>query len=446
MILHYNWFDTTLLYHTQFNEPSHSPKMRQYFNEIWGWHNPADNREYAIIGVHAGVYIFDVTNIDSCYMADFILAKDIADVHRDYKTHSHYLYAVADEGNNSLQIIDLSTLPDSASLVYDSDEFVRQSHNIQIADGVLYMVSPKTPDGRISGFRMLDIDTNPEVPTLIADFELPSGQGVEVHDMYVRDNIAYCSNGNSGLFFYNISNPNNITTVNQITVYSEQGYNHNSWLSEDGNTLYFSDETHGMGIKSYDITDFNNIYQNAIFRSNVGAIPHNHFVKGDSLYVGYYHDGVYVFNIEDPSCPYPVAYYDTYDENFGYHSFQGAWGVYPYLPSGTILASDLQNGLFVFTLEEITSVTPPLCFSSNISESKLSEIQIYPNPATNKLIIKTTQAIKGLMKIYNSKGELVYQQHHTSQSTVDISTFSEGIYMLYLVTAKEAISKPFVKN
>lgn len=31
--------------------------------------------------------------------------------------------------------------------------------------------------------------------------------------------------------------------------------------------------------------------------------------------------------------------------------FEGAWSVYPYLPSGTILVSDIQNGLFVVSLQ-----------------------------------------------------------------------------------------------
>ena len=42
--------------------------------------------------------------------------------HRDYHDYQAYLYAVSDEGASSLQIIDMSTLPDSVSLVYDSSD------------------------------------------------------------------------------------------------------------------------------------------------------------------------------------------------------------------------------------------------------------------------------------------------------------------------------------
>ena len=202
----YNWNDTSLAsYDGWYNDST----MLQYFNEIWGWHNPVDNKEYAVIGTLDGTYIFDVSNPNSTYEADYIPAKDRADIHRDFKTYGNYLYSVADEGNNALQIIDMSYLPDSASLVYQSTEFVIQSHNIFIDEttGVLYLVSPSAPGGGPSGFRMLDIKTDSEKPILIADFDLPFSHGNHIHDLFVRDNKAYCSNGNSGFFIYDVSDP-----------------------------------------------------------------------------------------------------------------------------------------------------------------------------------------------------------------------------------------------
>jgi len=45
-----------------------------------------------------------------------------------------------------------------------------------------------------------------------------------------------------------------------------------------------------------------------------------------------------------------IAYFDTVPET-GVGSFDGAWSVYPYLPSGTIIVSDGIHGLFVLTLQ-----------------------------------------------------------------------------------------------
>jgi len=55
--------------------------------------------------------------------------------------------------------------------------------------------------------------------------------------------------------------------------------------------------------------------------------------------------------------PKRIAYYDTYtaQNGLGYdvpaHDWKGAWGVYPYLPSGCILASDITQGLFTFKVD-----------------------------------------------------------------------------------------------
>tara|TARA_B100001964_G_scaffold127658_1_gene141194 strand:+ start:52 stop:777 length:726 start_codon:yes stop_codon:yes gene_type:complete len=56
-------------------------------------------------------------------------------------------------------------------------------------------------------------------------------------------------------------------------------------------------------------------------------------------------DGTRVLNITDPVNPVEVGYYDTSDLP-GY--YDGNWGTYAYLPSGYIVSSDRQNGLFIF--------------------------------------------------------------------------------------------------
>ena len=63
--------------------------------------------------------------------------------------------------------------------------------------------------------------------------------------------------------------------------------------------------------------------------------------------VSYYHDGVQIYDISNPAAPTKVAYYDTETTNTSYNGFVGSWGAYPYLPSGNVLVSDINNGLFV---------------------------------------------------------------------------------------------------
>ena len=45
-----------------------------------------------------------------------------------------------------------------------------------------------------------------------------------------------------------------------------------------------------------------------------------------------------------------IAHFDTFPDSNDV-GFDGAWSVYPFLPSGNILVSDDVNGLFVLTLQ-----------------------------------------------------------------------------------------------
>lgn len=433
----YHWNDNSLYFNTFFG-------IKQYFNEIWGWANPTTGKEYAIMGAADGTYFFDVTNVDSCYMIDYIPAKDRATIHRDYKTYGDYVYMVADEGDNSLQIFDMTSLPDSVTLAYDSNQFVINSHNIFIDEGILYMVSPGVSGGGPNGFRMLDLTGNPANPTLWGDFILPNGHGTHVHDIYVRDSILYASNGNSGLFIYDVTDPDSVKYLASMETYAEQGYNHNSWMTDDGNTLYFTDEDLGMGVKAMDISDLQNLSIEKVFRSHAGAMAHNALVKGDSLYVSYYHDGVYVFDITDPHNPVAVAYYDTFDEQNGYTNYQGAWGVYPYLPSGTILVSDFENGLFVLSFD---TTSPPV--TDGIAQNSPLRLSVFPNPSHDQVRIKGIHAFPNAkVSFYNTMGQALSRKDVVQITTgvYDMQHLEKGVYHILVNTGEEIHTLRFMKQ
>ena len=75
-------------------------------------------------------------------------------------------------------------------------------------------------------------------------------------------------------------------------------------------------------------------------------IPHNTHVDGDFIVTSYYTDGVSVVDVSNPSNMVEVGYYDT-SENYSGGGFNGAWGAYPWLPSGNLLITDIETGLYV---------------------------------------------------------------------------------------------------
>ncbi|MEZ4883397.1 MAG: choice-of-anchor B family protein [Chitinophagales bacterium] len=317
------------------------------FNDIWGYVDES-GREYAIIGSTQYTHFIDVTNPKNPIEVQRI-AGNSNSLWRDIKTYSHYAYSVADQGAATLQIFDLSDLPNSVTKVYDSNEFFAQSHNIFIDEpnARLYSVGTDVDDVVI-----LDLSTSPESPTLLKNIDLGEGY---IHDMYVRDNVGYASHiYSSKLFVYDFSDVDNPLILGSLTSYSNKGLNHSNWVSENGNILVLADETKDKAVKIIDVSDLSDIKEISVFKSTLegpthtNSIAHNPFIYGnDYVFVSYYHDGVQLFDISDPENPFQAAYFDTFSTNTNYNGSKGCWGVYPYLPSGNIIASDMANGLFV---------------------------------------------------------------------------------------------------
>ncbi|MCB0705977.1 MAG: choice-of-anchor B family protein [Saprospiraceae bacterium] len=347
------------------------------FNDIWGYTDPSGN-EYALIGAIEGVFIFDVTNNDGNASATYpveveFIAGGSQSLWRDIKTYQNYAYAVADEGSEGLIIIDLSNVPSSASIVYQSTASFTRAHNIFIDEAAarIYVAGSNTHS---QGLIVLDI-SNPVNPVEISTSNLPAGY---VHDVFVRGDTAYCSHGtNDGLYVYNYANAGSPAYLGSLTAYPDQGYNHSSWLTADGNHLVFADETKGKGLKIADVSNLNaiSVSANNVFRSTLegptytNSVAHNPFIVGDYVYISYYHDGVQVFDISNPANVVNAGYFDTNPSNTDYSGWDGCWGVYPFLPSGNIIASDQLHGLFVLKLVTTTVPVELIDFQGYIKEN-----------------------------------------------------------------------------
>ena len=405
----YNWQDTNLVGSWAYNNT---------YNECWGLE--VNGNEIAIIGSTDGTHFFDVTDpanaTQVAYVAGVYQGGGV--IHRDYHDFQGYLYVVCDEGSSStLQIIDISTLPDSVTTVYDSNALFTKSHNIYIdtATAKLYACASNT------AMDVYDLHT-PTAPELIYSY---NGVG-HVHDAFVRNDSAYLNCGNDGFRIFDFSTVNQMgdqpTLLGTLTSYPDAGYNHSGWLSDDGTVYAMQDENHGYDVKLLDVSDFNNISVLSTFSSGVDpqSMAHNGIIKGDNLYIPYYHDGLRVFDISDPTNPVQTWEYDTYAPS-SHASYKGAWGVYPYLPSGNIIVSDMQTGLYII---DMTSGT------THIIETSISN-NIYPNPAKSQFIIENNSADN--LKLFNSLGaEVMSKKLYNNQTTINRGNLANGLYFYSL--------------
>jgi choice-of-anchor B domain-containing protein len=337
-------------------------------------------------------------------------------------------------------------MPDSVHKVYDSQSICKTAHNIFINNGRIYFAGLRDNGGNAITLRVASL-ANPVNPVVINDLAPP--QFSYVHDVYVRNDTAFLSAGMDGMFIYNYVNASAPALIQSITSYPEQGYNHSSWVSADGKTLVFADETHGMGLKVYDISDMANPALKSIFRSNLlndpnqQSIPHNPFIVGnDKVFISYYHDGAQCFDISNTSSPFQAGYYDTHPGDAAYTGYgPGCWGIYPFLPSHHIIASDIANGLFILDGSQLLGV------DENSGSS--SDVIVLPNPSNGMITVKNNSGINEKMKIEisNELGEIIFSlPAYISGNPVDMSSFKQGIYFMKINSGFSVSVKKIIKT
>ena len=425
----FHWEDSTIVPSSQYNNT---------YNEVWGV--KVNGREYAIIGATDGTHFFDITNPLNVDTVAFVAGADDGTniVHRDYHDYNGYLYAVCDEGTSTLQIIDMNFLPDSVVVVYDSDSLFIRSHNIFI-DGAKARLYTCGGNGN-NGIRVFSL-ADPANPIELVNFSTPS----TVHDVFVRNDTAFANVSDTGLFIYDMSNILSPQLMGFRIHYPDTLYNHSGWLNSDGSVYVFAEENHGRDLKVCDVSNMSNITilsQIDINSSDPNAIAHNLIIEGDFLYISSYYDGLQIYDISNPSNPVKVGYYDTYSLP-NLKSYKGAWGVYPLLPSGLVLVSDMQTGLYVFDVSAATGVQEPTFNSSTT---------IYPNPATSKITIRSEMSLSenAVISIYDRLGKLVKQTTTSgtgiSEINLDISDLSDGFYVLKIMEGERTIAHKILKS
>lgn len=317
------------------------PGTRGDCSDIWGYVDQLGN-EYAIVGNQNGTSI--VSLADPFNPVEVFFSPGANTIWRDMKVWGTTAY-ITNEGGNGLKIIDLSNLPGAitAGDVYQytgSTYPFTTAHNIYIDEvGRAYICGANNGQ---QGVIILDVDTDPFNP-----IELGRYNEFYVHDVYVRNDTLWGGAIEDGfLCVADVSDPSNIVTL--ATHFTPGNFTHQVWLSDDGQTLFTNDEISGGYVAAYDVSDIGNITESDKIQSSPGqnVIPHNTFVLGNFVITSFYRDGVVVHDATYPSNLIEVGNYDT-SPSFSGDGFNGCWGVYPYLPSGLIIASDIEEGLYV---------------------------------------------------------------------------------------------------
>ncbi len=349
-------------------------------NDIWGYADTTTGVEYAIVGVRNGVSIVSLADPTNPVEVDFVPGDN--STWRDIKTWGQYAYVTTDQGDDGLTMIDLSYLPDSvvssqwqpAIDVNGTAEQFNKAHNIWIDENGYGYISGA--DVGAGGVMVLDLNTPGS----------PSFQGLVdtrySHDCFTRGDTLWTADIFAGEFsVYDITNKS--TPVLLATFPTPSAFCHNVWISDDGTTLFTTDEVANAPVAAFDVSNLNAIQQLDEFRPiaslGTGVIPHNVHVWQDWVVTSYYTDGLIVIDGSRPDNMIEVGNFDTFLQN--QTGFQGIWGAYPFLPSGMVLCSDIGSGLYVFQPNYVRA-----CWlEGNITDA------VSGNPINNALLsIQTT--------------------------------------------------------
>jgi hypothetical protein len=263
------------------------------------------------------------------------------------------------------------------------------------------------------------------------------------------NDTAWGNNGRTGLFIYDFANLSAPKIIGSLSSYPEQGYNHAGWATNDKSYYYFSDETKGLDLKAVDVRNLSDPVVVDLFNAGQNKqkiVAHNLLIEDTLLYVAYYHEGLQVYSIAEAAKPLRVAYYQTYNQQIeidsnlvkDYSGYRGLWGVYPYLPSGIVLASDREKGLFVFKLDFENFEPPPFR-------------TLYPNPFTDELIL--SYPVNEIIRIdlFDVNGKLMESELKFSSkkgmTLIRSSVYlSSGIYLLKIKAKNESFTIKVAKT
>ena len=314
-------------------------------SNLWGYVDEEGN-EYALVGVNGAdgqnnTGGFSVVNVnDPANPVEVFFTPGPNSIWREIKTWGDHAY-ITTEAEEGLTIVDLSPLPQSTDLpvsVFEGDGWIT-SHSLFIDEnGKLFLNGSNRGNG---GCIIYDLTQDPEAPVEVGEYDQ-----WYVHDCFARGDTLYAAHIYDGFFsIVDVSDPEDPQLLG--TMPTPSLFTHNCWLDDSGQYLFTTDEKPDSYLAAYDISDPSDVQFLDQLQTDPGsdAIIHNTYWLNNYVVQSYYTEGVSIYDVSDPTNIVEIGRFDT--SPFTGDGFNGAWGVYPFLPSGRLLVSDIQQGLFI---------------------------------------------------------------------------------------------------
>lgn len=425
-------------------------------NDSWGWTDPQDGKEYALVGVRDGVAFVDITDAVNPVYLGKLPTHTNSSLWRDVKTYNNYAFVVSEASGHGMQVFDLTRLrnvsnpPETFTEDAHYDGF-GNAHNVVIneSQGYAYGVGTSTFNG---GAHFVDI-SDPLNPVAAGGYSAED----YTHDAQVvtyngpdtdyTGRELYFGSNEDKVVIADITDKSNPQTISTIT-YSNIAYTHQGWLTEDQSHFLLGDEidelNFGFNTRTvvFDVSDLDNPTFDFEYFGPTPATDHNGYVKGNTFYLANYKAGLRVIDISDIANGNFVetGHFDVYSasDTAGY---DGAWNVYPYFESGNILITSLKFGDENY-VGGMYIVRSALLGTNDVALT--DSFVIAPNPADNEIELSSANTSINAIQISDVVGTILFSEENmdTTRTNIDVSTLSQGIYF---VNINNNLTKKIIK-
>ena len=424
----------------------------QQGNDSWGWTDPQNGKEYALVGLDNGTAFIDVSDpVNAVYLGKLPTHTQNS-TWRDIKTYNNHAFIVSEASNHGMQVFDLTRLRDVSNPPETFDEDAHYSgfgnaHNIIINEdsGYAYGVGTSTFNG---GPHFVDISdpTNPTPAGGYSDDSYSHDAQVVTYSgpdtEHLGKEILIGSNENE-IAIVDITNKNNPIGLSTIS-YSNVEYTHQGWFTEDQRYFIVGDEIDEINVGFntrtiiFDFEDLDNPSFHFEYEGPTEAIDHNGYVKGDKYYLSNYRAGMRVLDISQIGNENitEIGFFDTYpDSNSA--NFDGAWNVYPFFASNNIVISDINRGFFLVREPSIgqdtgvVAITSPVT-GSGLSGSEVVTIEIQNFGGTTQTSIPVFYSLDGAAPVNETYTGSIAQgatDTYSFTTTVDLSELTIYVFV-----------------
>jgi choice-of-anchor B domain-containing protein len=331
-------------------------------NDIWGWTDPVTGREYALVGRSSGMAIVDISSPRAPVYLGTLPTRTVDSTWRGIKVFADHAFIVSEAANHGMQVFDLTQI---RSVTSPPVTFAETGHYagfgsthtlaLNSRTGFAYAVGTRTCEG---GLHVVDVRM-PSSPRAAGCFAL---------DGYTHETQCVVYSGPDSVYrdheiCFN-SNEDTLTVVDATdkleqvllsrTGYGGSAYTHQGWLTEDQRFFLVNDEGDEVAFRHptrtwiWDVSDLDAPVLASWYEGSTPSIDHNLYIRGHLVYESNYRSGLRVLDASAVAGGVlrEVGFFDVYPTD-DTPSYNGAWSVFPFFASGSVIVNGIEQGLFV---------------------------------------------------------------------------------------------------